>query len=279
MSDTKADVQAYWNHAAQVWRKWWKSLGPETQPVSDRLVAMAHLQAGHRVLDVATGLGEPAITAARTVGPQGWVLGVDQAEQMIAFARERAATEGLGNLEFRVLDAEMLDIAERDFDAILSRWGLMFFADLPGGLARLRACLRPGGWLAAAIWAAPEQVPMCSLAGREIRRALPGPFPEPDRLGPFALAEPGLLARRMTEAGFSDVWEEPVTVVSEYHSAEEFAESRRDLCGSTADLLAGCSPEEQERAWQAVIEGARAYQTPGGLVRLENQAICVAGRA
>lgn len=264
MTDTKAEQAEYWSQAAHVWRKWWKHLGPETQPVSDRLVQLAALRPGQRVLDVATGIGEPAITAAQALGPDGWVLAVDQAEPMIAYARERAEEHHLANIEFRVMDAEALDLPERDFDAVLSRWGLMFFADLPAALRQLRERLKPGGRLAAAIWGPPERVPMLSLAGVAIRRALPAPPPDAAALGPFSLAEPGKLARLLAAAGFREVREETVIVSTEFASPEEFAQSRKELCGTTADLLAGFNPEQQEAAWLAVIAAARDYRGLGG---------------
>ncbi len=86
----KEGLRLDWDAVASGWKQWWKTIEQGAQPVSDRLVALAKIQPGHWVLDVATGIGEPAITAARIVGPTGRVVGIDQAPRMLAIARERA---------------------------------------------------------------------------------------------------------------------------------------------------------------------------------------------
>ena len=126
MSTPAFDPQSYkasqrddWGIAADGWRKWWPVIERMMQPVSDRLMDLARVQSGHRVLDVATGIGEPAITAARRVGSTGQVLATDQAPQMLAIGRERAGQLGLANVEFHEMDAETLDLPAQSFDAIL----------------------------------------------------------------------------------------------------------------------------------------------------------------
>lgn len=128
--------------------------GAERQAGSDLLVELARIGPGHTVLDVATGIGEPAVTAAYKVGPTGTVIATDQATLMLAVARERVAALGLTNVEFREIDAEALDFQEPRFDAVLSRWGLMFLPNLTGALANMRRLLKPGGRLARAVWGA-----------------------------------------------------------------------------------------------------------------------------
>ena len=159
MSTPTFDPQSYkarqrddWGTAAEGWRKWWPVIERTMRPVSDRLLDLARVQPAHRVLDVATGTGEPAITAARRVSPTGQVLATDQAPQMLTIGRERAERLGLANVEFREMDAETLDLPPQSFDAILCRCGLMFLPDLGQALGRMRQLLVPGGWLAAAVW-------------------------------------------------------------------------------------------------------------------------------
>ena len=100
------------------------------QHVNARLVELAHVDAGHQVLNIATGLGEPAFTAARRVGPVGRVVATDVSPQMLALAQEGASMLGLQNIEFREMDAEDADLSEHTFQAILCRWGLMFLPHL-----------------------------------------------------------------------------------------------------------------------------------------------------
>jgi len=148
--DQSFDVQRYktelrrdWDAAAAGWKKWWPVFERAAQHVSDRLADLAGVKPGSRVLDIATGIGEPAITVARRAGASGRVVAIDQSAGMLAVAGERAAALGLKNIEFRESDAESLAISERDFDAVTCRWGLMFMPDLNAALTRLRDRLAP----------------------------------------------------------------------------------------------------------------------------------------
>lgn len=159
----KAQQSAQWSAVAQGWRRRWTTFEQGAQPLSDRLMELAHVAPGQRVLDVATGIGEPALTAARRIGPSGSVVAIDQAPQMLAVARERMEAAGVANIAFVEGDAETLVLEPASFDAVVSRWGLLFFQDPLGALAHFRASLISGGWLAAAIWGLPERVPLISL--------------------------------------------------------------------------------------------------------------------
>ena len=129
-AEYKAGQRQEWGAAADGWRRQWETIERFSQPVSDRLVELTRIRPGHRVLDVATGIGEPAVTAARAVGPSGSVVATDQAPEMLAIARERIAALGLRNIEFHEMDAEALDLPEESFNALLCRWGLMFLPNL-----------------------------------------------------------------------------------------------------------------------------------------------------
>src|SRR5215470_1433797 len=95
----KAQQREQWSDVAQGWRKRWAAFEQGAQPLSDRMMELAHIAVGQRVLDVATGIGEPAMTAARRVGSSGSVVAIDQAPQMLALARERMQEAGIGNVE------------------------------------------------------------------------------------------------------------------------------------------------------------------------------------
>ena len=119
----KRDSRSSWDAAAAGWEKWWPLFERAAQKVSNRLVELAGIEPGDRVLDIATGTGEPAITAARAVGPNGRVIGVDHSPGMLAVARRRASALGLTNVEYREGDAASLGEPAGSFDAVLCRWG------------------------------------------------------------------------------------------------------------------------------------------------------------
>ena len=268
-----------WAHSARGFSKWWDTIERRLQPVSDRLVELAGVEPGHRVLDLATGLGEPAVTAARRVGPTGHVLGVDYSGQMVAMARERAAGLGLWQIEFREGDAEALDLPEGAFDAILCRFGLMFLPNLDAALEGMRRLLAPGGCLAASVWGPPPSVPMISVAMAAATEVLGAPPSPPGGRGPFSLADIAALEQALVRAGFSPVWSEGLSVVSEFPSAESYAQYVRDTSFSLSKALGEQSPERREQVWQAVEESARKYAGADGVVRMPGEVVCVVGRA
>lgn len=273
----KAQQRAFWDGVAAGWRAWWHVFEEGAQVVSDRLVVMADVQPGFRVLDVATGLGEPALTAARAVGPTGSVLAIDQAPQMLALGRERAAELGVGNVDFREGDAETVDLPEMAFDAVLSRWGLMLMPDLAGTLRRLRMALKPGGRLAAATWAEPSRVPGMTLAMGVLARELGG-TPPAERQGPFALSDPAALEAALRDVGYSDVTSELVATTSRFSSAAEYVRFTEAVAPSVHALVAQQPAERQEQIWRAIEAAAERYAQPDGSVRFENVAICAAGQ-
>jgi len=257
------------------WVKWFHITDISAQPVSDRMVELAGIVPGSRVLDIATGLGEPALTAARAAGPTGHVLATDLSEEMMAFAATRAGELGLDNVAFRMMDANEPDLEDAAFDAVLSRWGLMFLAQLDNTLTCIRRCLKPGGRFVAVVWGPPEGAPTNSLADRVIRKKLGLPPPAEGPLTPFALQDTGALMDRTRKAGFGDVTGDWVDVPIEFQSADEFAAYRRDRASSIKPELAKLSPAEQDAAWQAVADAAEAFKEADGKVRMTNRAFCM----
>ncbi len=277
MTDFKADEKARWDSVALGWKKWWATFERGAGPLSEAVVAAAGVASGHRVLDLATGIGEPAVTAAKRVGPSGRVIAADLSPQMLAIAAERAASHGLTNVETKVVDGDLVDFAAQSFDAITVRWGLMFFEKPGESLKRLKALLKPGGQLAAAVWAEPSRVPMLAIPAATVRAVLKLPPPPPGP-GPFALCDEPALKKLVEEAGFRDVKTQRLPVAFDFESTREYVAMMQD-CAAPINLLLAAHPVEvRARAWSAVEEAARAY-LKDGRVRLTSESILVAGTA
>lgn len=275
--DLKEQEAKRWRSAAAAWSRWWKIWERAAQPVSDRLVELAGVRPGHVVLDLATGLGEPAITAARRVGPRGRVIATDRTPAMLDEARVRAKAAGLSNIEFREMDAETPNPDKIFFDAILCRWGFMFVPDLEGSLRRLLQLLRPGGRLATAVWGKPDEVPLIQTSASAIARVAPLPDAPANPLHPFRLSDPAILTNTMQQAGFAGLSREEMRVCFEFASAEEYTQFRRDLTILDA-LLAEHHPSDLvEAAWREVTESTRAYADKTGRVRFINTVIAYSG--
>ena len=263
---------------AAAWKKWFPVIQRAAQVLSDRMVELAAVGPGDRVLDVATGLGEPAVTAARKVGPGGHVEGVDLSAGMLDFARERVRELGLGNIVFGEGDAAALDVPAKSFDSVLCRWGLMFMGDVAVPLRGFHAALKPGGRLVAAVWGPADNAPALSLSGRVVLAHLDMPPPDEGAGTPFGLADVDDLMARVEAAGFSDVRGEWVPIHFVFQSCDEYARMRRERSVPLAARIAHFPSNRREAAWRAVARAAQAYADADGVVRMENGAFCVSAR-
>ncbi len=266
----------FWNSAAPGWKQMWTMLEHAAQHVSNRLVELGGLKTGDRVLDIASGSGEPAITAARKVGPAGLVVATDQSPAMLELARERAAALRIGNMKFVVTSAEQLEVEERDFDAAVCRWGLMFVGDLDKAIRRLAQVLSARGRFATAVWGPAHKVPMISLGDDAVRNLAGLPPPPPNAPGPLKLADTKPLERALEAAGFKDIRVEPLNVRFEFESPAAFAEQRRAVSTPFRALLAKQTPELQQRILDSIAQEARRYADASGRVRMDNEALLLA---
>ena len=203
-SDNAAQAE-YWSCVAGP--KWTDNQEHQDQvlrPVSDRLIAAAEPKPGDCVVDVGCGCGATTIDFAAHVIPGGQLLGLDISEPMLARARERAP-QNLP-IRFEHADATVYDFERRAADLIVSRFGVMFFADPTKSFANLRKSLKVGGRLAFACWREAKQNPFFILPLREAAKHAP-PLPEtnPEDPGPFAFANEARVRRILSDAGFAGI--------------------------------------------------------------------------
>jgi SAM-dependent methyltransferase len=282
MSDTPIDFdrvrreqREFWNNAAPGWKQMWTALDRAAQHVSDRLVELARIKPGDRVLDIATGSGEPGLTAARKVGAGGLVIATDQSTAMLDLARERAATLGLPNVRFVETDAESLAVNERDFNAAICRWGLMFVPNLDAASRRIAQLLVAGGIFATSVWGPAEKVPMIAAGDEQVRALANLPAPPPGAPSPLKLADTRPLERALANAGFKDIRVEAINVCFKFDSPQAFTEQRRAMSMSFRTMLEKQTPELQRKILDALNDAARKYADASGKVSMDNQAICI----
>jgi len=274
----KAGQRREWDTAAPGYMDWGQVLGPQLQPVSERMLDLAGIHPGQRVLDAATGPGEPAVTAAHRVGSSGQVVATDLAPQMLALGRERAAELGLHNIDFREMDAEALDLPEHSFEIVLCRFGLMYLPDPQAALVRMHQLLVPGGRLVAAVWGSPQKVPFARWPLEVAMRVLQVSAPPPQMPGPFSLADPHRLEHLLTQAGFSEVRIEPMMQTLEWASVDEYIRYQQAILTGLNTMLAKFPAEQQAAVWQAIAEVAGQSTTPDGRCRTENEVLLAVGR-
>lgn len=274
----KEELSHGYDKAAPGWKKWWKTIEMATQEVSKRLVELAEIKPGSKVLDIATGIGEPALTAAKKVGNTGHILAIDISPQMISFAKERAISLGLQDVvEFKEGDAETIDLPFSTFDAALCRWGLMFLPNPKVGLSKIYGSLVKGGHFAAAVWASPEKVPFISLPMNIVLKETNSPPPRTP--GPFSMSDQNNLKKFYEESGFNQIVIERVKVVSNFDSADDFTVFTIDHGGPALQkALAAETNERRQQIERAISKGSEKYADSTGKVRFENEAIVIVGR-
>lgn len=270
----KQGQRELWNASAPGWMRSWKRVEEFGQPVSDRLLTLARLKPGDLVLDVATGIGEPALSAARRILPGGRVIGTDQSSGMLEMAVKRAKETGLTNVEFREVDGEGLDFPDQHFDAVLCRWGLMFMPNLQAVLTGVRRVLKKQQRFATSVWGPPAACPLITAADEEVRKIAQLPPPPPGTPHPCNLGDSQKLARALTEAGFREVSHEQLDAVIAFKSAEDFIATRLGLSATFREMMSKLKEAAQEEVKQAIAGVLEQYRDRDGQIRLHNQAVC-----
>jgi ubiquinone/menaquinone biosynthesis C-methylase UbiE len=245
----RAHVAKEWDDPATIaaWRKW-RASGPSwSQGVTDAIVEAAQARPGHRVLDLASGSGQPAISLAKAVAPDGRVTATDMSAGMLKIAEECAAREGVSNMAFRQADAENLPFADAEFDAVTCRCGVMFFPDAVRALRECCRVLKPGGRVAFVAWGPPEQVFFGATVG-VLKNYVELPRPEPGAPHVFRFAQAGTLRAVLDEAGFANVREEPRSIpVAWPGPPEQFWEQFRESAAPFRKIIADLAPDVRRR--------------------------------
>ena len=254
------DQRQDWNRVAGAWEKWDRLFEEQAGYLNHRLVADARLRQGHAVLDVGSGTGYPAILAAQTVGASGSVTGIDLAGDMLAVAQRKAKRLGLLNVTFRTGDATTLPFETASFDAVISRFCLMFLPDVPKASTEIARVLKPNRWFAVMVWTSPERNPRIGLSMAAMKQVFDLPPPDPTAPGIFRLAKPGELAGMLQEAGLVDITEQEFLAEWSYESPEHYYSTMMEISAPVQNLMAGCSDSQRQEVKRLILEAASAYR-------------------
>jgi SAM-dependent methyltransferase len=266
VTDANREQIEYWNaQAGPVWVAHHERLDGQIRTHGERVLAALDLAPGQRVLDVGCGCGDTTLAIARRVGPRGRVLGVDVSGPMLDRARARADAEGLAQVELLRADAQGADLGEARFDAIASRFGVMFFDEPVAAFRNLARALRPGGRLAFVCWQAPQANPWVVVPMAAVAPLVPlPPPPAPGAPGMFAFADAARVRAILEEAGFRDV------SLEELRLPMRLGEGAADLfleVGPVAAILREreAGPELRAAVRSALHEALAAHTGAGGL--------------
>lgn len=247
-------------------------------PLTRALVEQAGIGRGQSVLDVAGGAGEPSLTIAETVGPEGSVMCTDPIAEMLAAAETDARERGLTNVQFRQCAAGALPFGDDGFDVVVCRLGVMFFPDPLAGLKEMLRVTKPAGRVALVVWHKSEVNPFCHLITDVVsRHVAPAPPAEPDAPNAFRFAEEGKLARLLENAGATNLVEHVVKFdLAAPISEEEFWTMRSETSDTLRTKLRSFSSEQRRQIGDEVKEAARQF-FPAGHMNFPTQMIIVTG--
>ncbi len=243
------------------WRKWHAQIAAFTRGATDAILEAAQLRPGMRVLDLASGVGDPALSIAAEVGPSGRVTASDMGPGMISLAQELARKKGLPNIEFREANAESLPFADSSYDVLTCRFGIMFFPDLAKALRECFRVLKPGARAAFVAWGKKEQPFFAATAGILLKHVpVPPPPPDPDAPNITMFGQSNRLRHALEAAGFINVHEEARIVPGTWPGPlEEFWEQFTEVAAPFRPLIEQLTPEKKAAAVAEILAALRKF--------------------
>ncbi len=264
----KRTTRDQWETAAEAWHRWGPTLRSWLGPATERMLDLAGVGSGCRVLDVAAGAGDQTLQAATRVGPGGSVLATDISPTILAFAAAEAKRAGLSNVTTRPMDGENLDLEDASFDVVMSRVGLIYFPDQQKALSQMRRVLVPGGRIAAIVYSTADKNGFFSVPVSIVRRhAKLGP-PLAGQPGPFSLGGEGVLEQALVRAGFRDVKVQSIPAPLRTTAAAECLRFEQESFGALHQMLSSLDPAGRDAAWAEVgtalqgFEDGRGFEGP-----------------
>jgi SAM-dependent methyltransferase len=260
------EVINQWSASAPFWEKHREIIRQMFAPVTQALVEDAQIGSRHAVLDIATGPGEPALSVAALVGPEGKVVGIDPASEMVAAACRAADRLGFRNAQFEVAFADHLPFRADTFDAVVSRFDVMFFPSPADAVREMLRVLKPGRKLALAVWHFAETNPYLNTVPRVIERYVDSPPLAPDAPDTFRFAIPGKLRDVLTEAGAIAPAERLLQFTMQAQiSVEDCWTLRCEMSEKLREKIAVLSREQLTEVKGQVLEAFREYSTGRGM--------------
>jgi SAM-dependent methyltransferase len=266
LAEYRRASHAVWEAMAAGWDARHADVERVTRPITERLIGRLRPAPGDTVLELAAGTGVAGLAVAAALRGRGRVILSDFSPAMIEAASRRGAELGLGEVEYRVLDAERLDLPDGSVDAVLCRFGYMLMADPAAAMAETRRVLREGGRLACCVVGTSEANPWSSLPGRLLVERGHLPAPEPGAPGIHALADPRRLAAMLAAAGLGEPRIEEVDTAWTFSGEADYWTFLEDVAGAISMVLARLDEAERSRLRSELSRRLEPFRTEQGLL-------------
>jgi ubiquinone/menaquinone biosynthesis C-methylase UbiE len=253
-----------WNKDSAAWHRWNPIIESWIGDATVEMLDMADIYPGYRILDIAAGTGEPAVSAAALVGPEGYILATDIAEDIIRLAGQVAKERGVEQIETRVMDGEDLELADASFDTVLCRLGLMYMPNPAVALNEWYRVLKPGGRVAIVVFSTADRNGWGLTPVSIIRERAKLPPPIPGQPGPFSLGAAGVLEDMLLQAGFVNPCIRTIPAPLKMSSTAKYIDMAQQAFGAFNAMMAQMASEERESVWAEVEESMREFDTADG---------------
>jgi ubiquinone/menaquinone biosynthesis C-methylase UbiE len=245
------------------WERWRSRLEAAVTPVREWIVRELAAQPGATVLELAAGAGDTGFEAARALGDDGHLISTDFSPAMLDVGRRRGAELGIRNVEFRVMDAEHLELDTDSVDGVLCRFGYMLMADPAAALSETRRVLRPGGRLALAVWGAPERNPFFTVIVSTLVKGGHVPPPREGVPNPFSMASPDRTKALLEAAGFGKVKVDEAPVAFRFRDVADYVSFMAETAGPLAIALRRLSEQDRKTVAATLEHALGAFEADG----------------
>jgi ubiquinone/menaquinone biosynthesis C-methylase UbiE len=253
-----------WQQMARRWERGREVLWQTTRPVSEWLVERLSPQPDQTILELAAGAGETGFLAAGRLGTQGRLISSDFAPDMVEAAKRVADELGITNADFRILDAERLELDDASVDGAICRFGYMLMADRAQALRETRRVIRGGGRLVFSVFAEPERNPWMTVARGVMADRGHLSAPDPAEPGLFSLSDPETVESLLTEAGFAQTELQEMTIEFRFDDGDSLWSYVTELQGPIALAIAKLDDQERQAIRAAIEGGYAAFRENGG---------------
>ena len=264
-----------WDKFSAGWKKWDELVLNWLAPVGQELIRSAALRDTSNVLDVAAGTGEPGLSAAALV-PKGTVTVTDLSDRMLEVAADNAARRGIENFQTKQCDAGALPFPDGSFDAVLCRFGFMFFPDVDICVEEFVRVAKPGARLCTAVWDVPDRNPWATTIIGTISKYVDMPTPPPGSPGLFRCAAPGYMQTAFRKGGLKDIAVKNVAGELSFKSADEYWSFMTEIAAPVVAGLTKADEPTRQKIETTVLDLARKT-SPDGKPRLSWSATIISG--